>query len=192
MYLDLCCSKKPGIFYRFASEMYTYFNAPCCNLSVESSGTLGKKQDLPIVDSLPYNWVRTQYNIMHFQEAYSTMGGPALMIVDHQGIFEASLIGFILSLPVVLFLAYWISNVKRPMVVIIGAFIGGFLGFLIILGWVGTLIFDTVLPGATPGATFFGSLLFCSALGLSFGIIADLIVARLNTQDYRRPSVVNE
>ncbi len=120
------------------------------------------------------------------------MGGPALMIVDNQGIFEASLIGFILSLPIVLLLAYWMSAVKRPMVVVIGAFIGGFLGFLIILAWVGTLIFDTVLPGASSGATFFGSLLFCSALGLSVGVIADLIVARLNEQDYRRPSAVHE
>jgi hypothetical protein len=120
------------------------------------------------------------------------MGGPALMIVDNQGIFEASLFGFILSLPTVLFLAYWISEVKRPMVVVTGAFIGSFLGFLIILAWVGTLIFDTVLPGATPGATFFGSLLFCSALGLSIAIIADLIVARLTAKDYRRPAVVHE
>jgi hypothetical protein len=122
----------------------------------------------------------------------TTMGGPALMIIDNQGIFEASLIGFILSLPIVLFLAYWISAVKRPMVVIIGAFIGGFLGFLIILAWVGTLIFDTVLPGATPGATFFGSLLFCSALGLSFAVIADLVVARMTAKDYRRPAVIQE
>ena len=122
----------------------------------------------------------------------TAMGGPALMIVDNQGIFEASLLGFILSLPTVLLLAYWMSAVKRPMVVVTGAFIGGFLGFLIILAWVGTLIFDTVLPGATPGATFFGSLLFCSALGLSCGVLADLIVARLNAQDYRRPSVVHE
>lgn len=122
----------------------------------------------------------------------TTMGGPALMIIDNQGIFEASLIGFILSLPIVLFLAYWMSAVKRPMVVVTGAFIGGFLGFLIILAWVGTLIYDTVLPGATAGATFFGSLLFCSALGLSFGVIADLIVARLTAKDYRRPAVVHE
>src|SRR5215467_7589460 len=122
----------------------------------------------------------------------TTMGGPALMIIDHQGIFEASLIGFILSLPIILFLAYWMSEVKRPMVVVTGAFIGGFLGFLIILGWVGTLIFDTVLPGATSGATFFGSLLFCSALGLSVAVLADLIVARMTAKDYRRPSVVHE
>ncbi len=120
------------------------------------------------------------------------MGGPALMIVDNQGIFEASLFGFILSLPTVLLLAYWMSEVKRPMVVVTGAFIGCFLGFIIILAWVGTLIFDTVLPGATPGATFFGSLLFCSALGLSFAIIADLVVARLTARDYRRPAVVHE
>ena len=121
-----------------------------------------------------------------------TMGGPALQIIDNQGIFQADLIGFILSLPIVLFLAYWMSAVKRPMVVVTGAFIGGFLGFLIILAWVGTLIYDTVLPGATAGGTFFGSLLFCSALGLSFGIIADLIVARLTAKDYRRQVVVHE
>ena len=120
------------------------------------------------------------------------MGGPALMIIDNRGIFEANLIGFLLSLPIVLFLAYWMSAVKRPMVVVIGAFIGGFLGFLIILAWVGTLIFDTVLPGANPGSTFFGSLLFCSALGLSVAIIADLIVAHLTAKDYRRPAVVHE
>jgi len=120
------------------------------------------------------------------------MGGPALQIIDNQGIFQADLIGFILSLPIVLFLAYWMSAVKRPVVVVTGAFIGSFLGFLIILAWVGTLIFDTVLPGANPGSTFFGSLLFCSALGLSVAVIADLIVARLTAKDYRRPVVVHE
>jgi hypothetical protein len=122
----------------------------------------------------------------------NTMGGPALMIIDHQGIFQADLLGFILSLPIVLFLAYWMSAVKRPMVVVTGGFIGSFLGFLIILAWVGTLIFDTVLPGASVGSTFFGSLLFCSALGLSVAVIADLIVARLTAKDYRRPVVVHE
>ena len=120
------------------------------------------------------------------------MGGPALQIVDNQGIFLADLFGFILSLPVALFLAFWISNVKRPMVVVIGAFIGSFFGFLVILGWVGTLIYDTVLPNASPGSTFFGSLLLCSATGIVFGIVSDLIVARLTARDYRRPAVASE
>lgn len=120
------------------------------------------------------------------------MSGPALQIIDGQGIFQADLFGFLLSLPVSLLLAYWMSAVKRPMVVVTGAFIGSFLGFLIILAWVGTLIFDTVLPGASVGSTFFGSLLFCSALGLSGAIIADLIVARLTAKDYRRQAVVHE
>ena len=120
------------------------------------------------------------------------MSGPTLQILDGQGIFIASFCGFILSLPLALFLAYWLSAVKRHMAVVTGALIGAFLGFLIILGWVGTLIFDTVLPGATPGATFFGSILFCSALGLSFGIISDLIIARRSAKDYRRQTAVPE
>jgi hypothetical protein len=127
-----------------------------------------------------------------FSGGITFMGGPALQIIDGQGIFIASLCGFILSLPVALFLVYWMSAVKNHMAVVTGAFIGAFLGFLIILGWVGTLIFDTVLPGATPGATFFGSVLFCSALGLSFGIILDLIIARRSASDYRRQSAVPE
>ena len=120
------------------------------------------------------------------------MGGPALQIIDGSGIFLADLGGLILSLPVALFLVYWMSAVKRHVAVITGTFIGSFLGFLIILGWVGTLIYDTVLPNATAGATFFGSLFICSALGLSFGIITDLVVARLNASDYRRQATIHE
>lgn len=120
------------------------------------------------------------------------MGGPTLQIIDGQGIFYADLFGLILSLPIALFLVFWMSEVKRRMVVVTGAFIGSFLGFLIILGWVGTLIFDTVLPGASVGATFFGSLLLCSAMGLAFGVLADVIVARLTARDYRRRAVVHE
>ncbi len=120
------------------------------------------------------------------------MGGPALQIIDKQGIFLADLFGLILSLPVALFLVFWMSAVKRRMVVVIGAFIGSFLAFLFILGWVGTLIYDTVLPNASPGSTFFGSLLICSASGLIFGILSDLIVARLTASDYRRPAAVQE
>lgn len=120
------------------------------------------------------------------------MGGPALQIIDGQGIFFADLFGFILSLPIALFLVFWMSAVKRRMVVVTGAFIGSFLGFLIILGWVGTLIYDTVLPGASPAATFFGSVLLCSATGLAFGVLADVIVARLTARDYRRQAAVHE
>ena len=116
--------------------------------------------------------------------------GPALIINPSDGFFIADIFGFIIALPMALFLAFWMSAVKRPMVVVIGAFAGCFLGFLIILGWVGTLIFDTTLPGASTGATFFGSVLFNSALGLVFAIFADLIVARLTARDYRRPSAV--
>ena len=120
------------------------------------------------------------------------MGGPALQIIDPQGIFLGDLFGFLLSLPIALFLVFWMSAVKRRAVVVIGAFIGSFLGFLIILGWVGTLIFDTVLPNTSPGATFFGSVLFCSAMGIGSGIVSDLIVARLTARDYRRTAVVHE
>ena len=120
------------------------------------------------------------------------MGGPELIIVDNQGIFLADLIGLILSLPIALFLAFWMSAVRRKAVVVIGAFIGAFLAFVVILGWVGELLYNTVLPGASSGSTFFGSLLICSVAGMSFGILADLIVARLNRKDYRRPSAIQE
>ena len=118
--------------------------------------------------------------------------GPTLQIIDTAGIWLAGLFGFLLSLPLTLLGAFWMSAVKRPMVVVIGAFVGCFLGYLVILGWVGTLIFDTVLPGASTGAVFFGSVLFDSALGLVIAIFADLIVARLTARDYRRPAVEGE
>jgi hypothetical protein len=120
------------------------------------------------------------------------MGGPTLIIVDNQGIFVADLIGLILALPMAMFLAFWMSAVKRKTAVVIGAFIGSFLAFVVILGWVGELIYNTVLPGASPGATFFGSVLTCSVAGLAGGILTDLIVARLTRRDYRRPSALQE
>ena len=120
------------------------------------------------------------------------MGGPALIIVDNQGVFLADLFGLILALPMAMFLAFWMSAVRRRAVVVLGAFIGSFLGFLIILGWVGELIFDSVLPGANPGAVFFGSLFVNSITGLVGGILFDLIVARLTRRDYRRPAAVSE
>jgi ABC-type microcin C transport system permease subunit YejB len=87
-------------------------------------------------------------------------------------------------------MAYWMSDVKNHLVVVLGAFIGAFLAFLIILGWVGTLIYDTVLPGANSGGTFFGSLFLCSVLGLSVAIISDLVVARMTRRDYRRSAAI--
>lgn len=120
------------------------------------------------------------------------MGGPALIIVDNQGVFLADLFGLILALPMAMFLAFWMSAVRRRTVVVLGAFIGSFLGFLIILAWVGELIFDSVLPGANPGAVFFGSLFVNSIMGLVGGILFDLLVARLTRRDYRRPAAVAE
>ena len=115
--------------------------------------------------------------------------GPALIIDPSSGIFIGDLFGFILALPLSLFLAFWMSAVQRRWAVVLGAFIGALLGFLIILGWVGTLIYDTPLPNASGGATFFGSVLFCSTLGVVGGIITDLLVARANPNVYRRPNI---
>ncbi len=113
---------------------------------------------------------------------------PALIINPSSGIFIGDFFGFLLALPVTLFLAYWMSEVKNHAAVVIGAFVGAFIGFVAIYAWVGTLIYDTELPGANGAATFFGSLLLCSALGLSVAIISDLVVARRSRRDYRRPS----
>jgi len=101
-------------------------------------------------------------------------------------VFIGDIFGLLLSLPVALFLAFWVSAVKNRTVVIIGAFISALLGFFIILGWAGTLIFDTPLSGANGGSAFFGSVLFCSIMGLAGGMIADLLVARRSARDYRR------
>jgi quinol-cytochrome oxidoreductase complex cytochrome b subunit len=112
--------------------------------------------------------------------------------VPLDGIFQGDFLGFILALPVALFLAFWMSAVKRRAIVVLGAFIGALIGFIVILGWVGTLIYDQPLPNANPAATFFGSLLICSVLGLAGGIILDLIVARRSSRDYRRRVLVHE
>lgn len=114
---------------------------------------------------------------------------PALK-VPIDGIFIANIFGFILAVPLTLFLAFWLSEVKNRGIVVFGAFAGNLLGFLVILGWVGTLIYDQPLPNASPPATFFSSVLACSILGLSTAIILDLIVAQRNRADYRRPSAI--
>lgn len=110
----------------------------------------------------------------------------ALNINIGDPIFIGDFFGFLLALPISLFLAYWISAVKNSRAVVVGAFFGALLGFLIILGWAGTLIFDQPLPGANGASVFFGSLLFCSILGLVCAILTDLLIARKNSRDYRR------
>jgi hypothetical protein len=114
------------------------------------------------------------------------MGGLTLQWIDPAGVFWGALFGLIVSLPIALFMAFWMSAVKSRTTVVFGALIGGFVGFLIMLGWAGTLVYDTPLPGAGPGQALFGGLLFCAALGLIFGIGADLLLARANPRDYRR------
>jgi hypothetical protein len=116
---------------------------------------------------------------------------PAL-IITFNDIFIGAVFGFILSLPIALFLAFWMSDVKNRGVVVMGAFIGAFIGLLIILGWTDTLIFDTPLPGANSNSTFWGSLFFCTTLGLVGGIVLDLIVASRNARDYRRQAAVHQ
>ena len=111
---------------------------------------------------------------------------PALMINPSSGVFIGDVFGFLLALPVTLFLAYWISAVPNRLVVVMGAFVGALIGFFGILAWVGTLIYNTELPGASGTATFFGSLLICSTLGVDAAIITDVIVARLTRRSYRR------
>ncbi|HEY3993062.1 MAG TPA: PTS sucrose transporter subunit IIBC [Ktedonobacteraceae bacterium] len=114
------------------------------------------------------------------------MGGPELMWIDPAGVFWGALFGLIISLPISLFMSFWLSAVRNRAAVVFGAFIGGILAFLIILGWCGTLIYNTVLPGVSGGEVFFGGLLFMAAVELIFGMGFDLLIARTNRRDYRR------
>lgn len=94
--------------------------------------------------------------------------------------------GLLLSLPIALFLAFWMSAVKNRLAVVAGASAATFLAFLIILAWAGTLIRSQPIEGANGASAFFGGVLLCSAAGLVGGIVADLIVANRNSRDYRR------
>jgi hypothetical protein len=112
---------------------------------------------------------------------------PSLMIpIDT--VFISGLFGFLLALPIGLFMTFWMSAVKNRKVVVFGAFIGDLIGFIIILGWLGTLLYSTPYPGAEGNGVsiFFGALFFNSILTLAAGMILDLIVARATRADYRR------
>ncbi|MBA2395792.1 MAG: PTS sucrose transporter subunit IIBC [Ktedonobacteraceae bacterium] len=104
------------------------------------------------------------------------------------GIFIGDLFGFIIALPISLFLAYWLSAVKNHFAVVAGAFVGALLGFLILLAWAGPLLHNTDLDGANGGNVFFGSLLLCSILGVVMAMTTDLIIARRRKRDYVRQS----
>src|SRR5215472_7003345 len=111
---------------------------------------------------------------------------PALNFND---IFYGDIFGLILALPVGLFLAFWLSAVKKRGAVVFGAFIGALIPFVFILFWIGGLFVPQQLKGADGGSVFFGLLLICSIAALIGGMITDLLVARFNNRDYRRPLV---
>ncbi|MBV9258020.1 MAG: PTS sucrose transporter subunit IIBC [Ktedonobacteraceae bacterium] len=102
------------------------------------------------------------------------------------GIFIGDIFGFILALPISLFLAYWLSAVKNHFAVVIGAFVGALIGFLILLAWAGPLLRNTDLEGANGGSVFFGSLLLCSILAVVCAMTTDLLIARSRRRDYIR------
>jgi hypothetical protein len=109
------------------------------------------------------------------------------------GIFIGDTFGLILALPIALFLAYWLSAVKNHVAVVLGAFVGALLGFLILLAWAGPLLRNTTLDGASGGSVFFGSVLLCSILGVVFAMATDLLIARRNKGDYiRQPAEAHE
>ncbi|HEY0756164.1 MAG TPA: PTS sucrose transporter subunit IIBC [Ktedonobacteraceae bacterium] len=112
--------------------------------------------------------------------------GLELQWIDPAGVFWGAIFGLLLSLPISLFLAFWMSSVRNRAAVVFGGFLGGILAFLFILGWAGTLVYSTALPGASGGSAFFGSIFLCAAVELVFGIGFDLLIARTNRADYRR------
>src|SRR5260221_6951593 len=96
------------------------------------------------------------------------------------GVFIGDIFGFILALPIALFLAFWLSSVKNRLAVVLGAFVGALIGF------VGTLFFSSNLSDTNGVVIFFSSIFICSILALSFGMITDGIVASRSARDYRR------
>jgi hypothetical protein len=111
---------------------------------------------------------------------------PSLIINPSDPIFIGAVFGFLLSIPVALFLAYWISDVKNKLAVVLGAFVGSFVGLLGVLGWVDTLIFSTPLPRADGVSTFFSTILLCSVLGLVGAMLTDLFLGRRTAHAYQR------
>lgn len=107
-------------------------------------------------------------------------------------IFIGDIWGTLLSMPIALFLVFWLSNVRNKIAVIAGAIIGILLGFFGILFFVGTLVNGRPLTNVNGIEAFFSSLLLNSALGLIFGIVTDLVIVSRNERKYRRQEVQHE
>lgn len=104
------------------------------------------------------------------------------MINFSDGAFIADFFGFLLALPMALFLSFWFSAVKRRWAVVLGALLFTIIGAVIIYLWVG---YPQDMPDFNPAAVFFGSLLFNSIMGLIGGMVLDLLIGRISSRDYR-------
>ena len=111
---------------------------------------------------------------------------PSLIINPGDPLFIGAIVGFLLAVPIALFLAYWIGNVRYKIAVLVSACMGSLLGFVGVLGWVNTLIFSTSLPDANGVSTFFGTHFICSLLGLMGAILTDLSVAQHIAKDRQK------
>jgi hypothetical protein len=100
-----------------------------------------------------------------------------------EGAFIADFWGLLLSLPIALFLAFWLSSVKSRWAVVVGALVFAIIGFIIIYLWTG---YPQDMPNLNPAAEFFGALFFNTIIGLIGGLVVDLLVARVNSRMYRR------
>ncbi|GCE48534.1 hypothetical protein EI42_05347 [Thermosporothrix hazakensis] len=100
------------------------------------------------------------------------------------GFLIADIFGFLISLPIALFLAFWLSAVRKKAAVVGGAFVAGLIGFLIILLLTDTHIFANPLINTDPLAVFFSSVFFCSILGLVGGILTDLLLGGKRNNNY--------
>jgi len=102
------------------------------------------------------------------------------------GLFIADIFGLILALPISLFLAFWMSAVRSKAAVVFGALVGAIIGFFVIDGVATSLAVSN--PALFSGAaTFFGSLIFCTAMAIAGGMITDLLLGR-NPKQYRDDS----
>lgn len=102
------------------------------------------------------------------------------MYASPSEIFIGDVLGFVLALPFSLFMVFWVSAVKKRSAVVLGAFLGALIAFVVIFLWASSL------PGANGGVTFFGSVLICSIAALVGGILTDVLIARMTSHNYRR------